>query len=196
MAAQSVGFLQQADLTPGLGRIVWDTSGIVPDSSWTARVLQVLVGYTDRPTQLQLVVYLTTLGSILFLMRVLAPAPRRERRLSPIEGRPGIASSRRLRFRDSIAHRPVRRHRSGARTLESIASRAFLLHEWGVARLAISSVPGGATRGVGHSHDPHASRLPRRTSVTGRPALDHDSRLLRIPSRWVIPALRARSPAG
>jgi high-affinity iron transporter len=81
MAAQSVGFLQQADLTPGLGRIVWDTSAILPDSSWAARVLQVLIGYTDRPTQLQLVAYLMTLGSILGLMKVLAPAPRQERPL-------------------------------------------------------------------------------------------------------------------
>lgn len=81
MAAQSVGFLQQADLTPGLGRIVWDTSAILPDANWVARVLQVLIGYTDRPTQLQLVAYLVTLGSILGLMKVLAPAPRRERPL-------------------------------------------------------------------------------------------------------------------
>lgn len=81
MAAQSVGFLQQADLTPGLGGIVWDTSAILPDTSWVARVLQVLVGYTDRPTQLQLVAYLTTLGSILVLMRLLAPVPHHERPL-------------------------------------------------------------------------------------------------------------------
>jgi high-affinity iron transporter len=81
MAAQSIGFLQQADLTPGLGRIVWDTSAILPDSSWPARVLQVLIGYTDRPTQLQLVAYLITLGSILGLMKLLAPAPRRDRPL-------------------------------------------------------------------------------------------------------------------
>jgi high-affinity iron transporter len=81
MAAQSVGFLQQADLAPGLGRIVWDMSGILPDASWVARVLQVLVGYTDRPTQLQLVAYLGTLGSILGLMRLLAPVPHHERPL-------------------------------------------------------------------------------------------------------------------
>lgn len=76
MAAQSVGFLQQADLTPGLGTVVWDTSGILPDTNWIARILQVLVGYTDRPTQLQLLAYLATLGSILVLMRVLAPPPK------------------------------------------------------------------------------------------------------------------------
>jgi len=81
MAARSVGFLQQADLTPGLARVVWDTSGLLPDTSLAGRILQVLVGYTDRPTQLQLVAYLATLGSILVLMRLLAPAPRRERPL-------------------------------------------------------------------------------------------------------------------
>ncbi len=81
MAAQSVGFLQQADLTPGLGRIVWDTSAILPDSSWVARILQVLVGYTDRPTQLQLVAYLGTLGSILVLTKLLGPTPRKEHQL-------------------------------------------------------------------------------------------------------------------
>lgn len=82
MAARSAGLLQQADIVSGLGRIVWDTSAILPDSSWVARILQVLVGYTDRPTQLQLVTYLTTLGSILVLMKVLAPAPRRARGLA------------------------------------------------------------------------------------------------------------------
>jgi high-affinity iron transporter len=82
MAAHSVGLLQQADLTPGLGRIVWDTSGFLPDTSWVARVLQVLVGYTDRPTELQLAAYLGTLGTILVLMRLLAPAPRQGRPLA------------------------------------------------------------------------------------------------------------------
>lgn len=81
MAAQSIGYLEQADLAPALGGIVWDTSGILPDSSWAARILKVLVGYTDRPTELQLLVYLATLGSILVLMKLLAPAPRRERPL-------------------------------------------------------------------------------------------------------------------
>jgi high-affinity iron transporter len=75
MAAQSAGFLQQADLVSGLGGVVWDSSTILPNSSWIARILQVLIGYTDRPTQLQLIVYLVTLGAILGLMKALAPMP-------------------------------------------------------------------------------------------------------------------------
>lgn len=81
MAAQSVGFLEQADLTPWLGTIVWDTSGILPESSWVGRILHVLIGYSDRPTQLQLVAYIGTLGAILILMKVVAPPPRREQTL-------------------------------------------------------------------------------------------------------------------
>lgn len=81
MAAQSIGFLEQADLTPWLGKIVWDTSAILSESSWVGRILHVLVGYSDRPTQLQLLVYVGTLGSILILMRVLAP-PRQNQRLA------------------------------------------------------------------------------------------------------------------
>lgn len=82
MAAQSVGFLEQADLTPWLGKVVWDTSAILSDKSWLGRVLQVLVGYTDRPTQLQLLAYITTLGVILALMKLLAQPPRRSRPLA------------------------------------------------------------------------------------------------------------------
>lgn len=81
MAAQSVGFLEQADLTPWLGSTIWDTSAILPDGSILGRILHVLVGYADRPTQLQLVVYLATLASILGLMKVFAPPPRQGPRL-------------------------------------------------------------------------------------------------------------------
>lgn len=82
MAAQSVGFLEQADLTPWLGATVWDTSAILPDTSWVGRVLHVLIGYSDRPTELQLVAYIGTLGAILILMKVLAPPQRREQTLA------------------------------------------------------------------------------------------------------------------
>jgi high-affinity iron transporter len=81
MAAQSIGFLEQADLTPGLSKIIWNTSGILPESGWVGRILHVLIGYSDRPTQLQMLAYLGTLGTILILMKVLAPPPRREQTL-------------------------------------------------------------------------------------------------------------------
>jgi high-affinity iron transporter len=76
MAAQAVAFLQQADIVTLLDGVVWDTSHIVSDGSILGKVLHTLIGYTDRPTALQLVVYLTTLASIFTLMRLFGGVPR------------------------------------------------------------------------------------------------------------------------
>jgi high-affinity iron transporter len=65
---------------------IWDTSRFVSDGSIFGRVLHTLFGYTDRPSELQFVVYLATLALILGLMRVFAPAPQGTRpRLAPGE---------------------------------------------------------------------------------------------------------------
>jgi high-affinity iron transporter len=64
MAAQSVAFLEQADIATGLGDAVWNTSSVLADNSIAGRVLHTLLGYTGKPTELQLVVYLVTLGTI------------------------------------------------------------------------------------------------------------------------------------
>jgi len=76
MAAQAVGFLDQADIVTALDRTVWDTSWILADNSWLGRVAHTLLGYTDQPTELQLIVYVAVLAAIFVLMKVFAP-PRR-----------------------------------------------------------------------------------------------------------------------
>jgi high-affinity iron transporter len=68
MAAQAIRFLQAAGVVTALHTRLWDTSWLVPDSSIVGRMLHVLVGYTDKPTGLQLLVYLATLGTIGLLM--------------------------------------------------------------------------------------------------------------------------------
>jgi high-affinity iron transporter len=73
LAAQSVVFLQQGGLVTALDRTVWDTSGILRDSSLIGRVLHTLVGYTDQPSGMQAVVYAMTLLIIFSLTRLLAP---------------------------------------------------------------------------------------------------------------------------
>jgi high-affinity iron transporter len=73
MAAQSVAFLEQADIATALGDAVWNTSSVLADTSIAGRVLHTLVGYTGRPTELQLVVYLATLGILFGVMKLLAP---------------------------------------------------------------------------------------------------------------------------
>jgi high-affinity iron transporter len=85
MAIQAVAFLQQADLVPVLDRVVWNTSAILPDSSLVGRALHTLLGYTDAPTQLQLLVYFAVLAGIFLLMKLVGnrhkataqPAPAR-----------------------------------------------------------------------------------------------------------------------
>ena len=52
-----------------LGQTVWNTSQVIAETSWTGRVLHALVGYTDRPSALQLVVYLGTIAVMIGLMQ-------------------------------------------------------------------------------------------------------------------------------
>jgi high-affinity iron transporter len=76
MAVQAIGFLDQADIVTALDRTVWDTSWLLADDSWAGRVAHTLLGYTDQPTELQLIAYVAVLATIFVLMKVFAP-PRR-----------------------------------------------------------------------------------------------------------------------
>jgi high-affinity iron transporter len=89
MAAQAVAFLAQADIATALATRVWDTSRFVSDDSVAGRVLHTLFGYTDRPSELQVVVYLATLAVIFGLMRAFAPKPPSAR---PNAARPRLAA--------------------------------------------------------------------------------------------------------
>jgi high-affinity iron transporter len=69
LAAQAVAFLQQAGYIEALTSTVWDTSWLLSDGSVVGRLVHTLIGYTDRPTAAQLVVYLLTIAIIVELMR-------------------------------------------------------------------------------------------------------------------------------
>lgn len=69
MASQATVFLQQAGLVTVFSHVVWDTSGVLSDGSLPGKALRTLIGYADRPTGIQLVVYAATLVSIFALMR-------------------------------------------------------------------------------------------------------------------------------
>jgi high-affinity iron transporter len=73
LAAQCVGFLQQAWIVTSLSQTVWDTSAILPDSSLFGRVLHTLIGYTDQPSALQVLVYVATLAAIVVATRLASP---------------------------------------------------------------------------------------------------------------------------
>lgn len=69
MASQAAGYLQQAGTIEILGQTLWNTSWLLKDGSILGKVLHTLIGYDDRPTLLQLVAYVATLGTIVMLTR-------------------------------------------------------------------------------------------------------------------------------
>src|SRR5215467_3209319 len=75
MAAQSVHFLNNAGLVQALDQTVWDTSWLLSENSILGRMLHALIGYTERPTQMQLLVYILTLVAMYLLMRFARYSP-------------------------------------------------------------------------------------------------------------------------
>ncbi len=76
MAAQAVQFLNNAGVIVGFDHTVWDTSWLLSDGSLFGKLLHTLIGYTERPTEMQLVVYIATLFLMFLLMRMARPASR------------------------------------------------------------------------------------------------------------------------
>jgi high-affinity iron transporter len=79
MAAQAVQFLNAAGTVTILERTLWNTSAILPEGAVAGRILHTLIGYTDRPTQLQLLVYLAVLAVTFMLVRYAAASSTKPR---------------------------------------------------------------------------------------------------------------------
>ena len=77
MAAQAMQYLDAAGLIDVLGQRVWDSSRYLPQDGIVGRLLHTLVGYTDRPTELQLLAYVATLLAMAVLTWIAAPRPAR-----------------------------------------------------------------------------------------------------------------------
>lgn len=73
MAAQAVAFLQQVGVINVLTHTVWDTSWLLSEDSLVGKALHALMGYTDRPTGMQVVVYVITAVAITVLAKMFAP---------------------------------------------------------------------------------------------------------------------------
>jgi high-affinity iron transporter len=61
MAGQAAAVLHGADLLPGWGEHLWNTSAILADDSFAGRSLHALAGYSARPSGIQLAAWLATL---------------------------------------------------------------------------------------------------------------------------------------
>ena len=73
MASQCVHFLEQADIVTALSATLWDTSWLLPQDKIAGRILHTLIGYDDKPSIMQALVYLATLAAIFGAMRVFSP---------------------------------------------------------------------------------------------------------------------------
>lgn len=81
MAAQSVAFLEQAEITTALDVTLWNTTSVLSDNSVPGHFFHALFGYTSQPTEFQMLVYLTTLVTIFSLMKLVTPPTGRDHRL-------------------------------------------------------------------------------------------------------------------
>jgi hypothetical protein len=70
MAGQAVAVLHGADLLPGWGEQLWDTSWLLADDTFLGRGLHALVGYSARPSGIQFAAWLGTLLMLATLSRV------------------------------------------------------------------------------------------------------------------------------
>jgi high-affinity iron transporter len=75
MAAQAVAFLERANWLTSLDTVVWDSAWLLPETSIAGRTMHTLTGYTDQPTEMQLVVYAAVLLVTFMLMRLTGSRP-------------------------------------------------------------------------------------------------------------------------
>ena len=70
MAAQAAAFLEKANWLTAMDNVVWDSAWLLSDASILGKALHTLIGYTDQPTAMQLVVYVAILAVTFVLMRL------------------------------------------------------------------------------------------------------------------------------
>ncbi|HVY17008.1 MAG TPA: FTR1 family protein [Rhodopila sp.] len=76
MAGQAAATLHSADLLPGWGEQLWDTSAVLTNDGYLGRSLHALVGYEAQPSGIQLAAWAGTLALLFVLSRV-ASRPQR-----------------------------------------------------------------------------------------------------------------------
>jgi len=72
LASSAAGFLIQANLLPGWGSQLWDTSWLLTNSSIVGQAVHVLTGYEARPAGMQLVFWIVTFAALVAGMRLMA----------------------------------------------------------------------------------------------------------------------------
>lgn len=69
MSAQIAGYLNAADMLPTLGN-TWDSGWLLSQNSVLGKILSAMLGYSERPTIMQLIFYAATLIIIFSLIKL------------------------------------------------------------------------------------------------------------------------------
>jgi high-affinity iron transporter len=85
MAGQAAAVLNGVDLLPSWGEHLWDSSSVLADDSLVGRSLHALIGYSARPSGIQLAAYLTTLLVLVVASRAIS-APRKDKIAAAVVG--------------------------------------------------------------------------------------------------------------
>ena len=78
MAGQAAAVLHTADILPGWGEPLWNTSFILEDKSILGKALHALIGYSARPSGIQVAAWAGTLAVLMVLSRMIG-SPQRAR---------------------------------------------------------------------------------------------------------------------
>jgi hypothetical protein len=77
MAGQAAAVLHGADMLPGWGEQLWNTSWLLDDNTLAGRTLHALIGYSSRPSGIQVAAWVGTLVILCVLTRTAGrPAAR------------------------------------------------------------------------------------------------------------------------
>ncbi len=72
MVAQAFGYLAAAGKVPEIIPTLWDTSRIVSEGSFLGKVMHVMAGYSERPSGIQVLVFLLTIFGLAMALKLSA----------------------------------------------------------------------------------------------------------------------------
>lgn len=86
MASQCAAFLQSAGKVTWLVNTAWDSSWLLSQGSIAGRMLHTMIGYTERPSGFQVLVYVSTLVIVVALTRIFSSRSEAAARPAPAIG--------------------------------------------------------------------------------------------------------------
>ena len=127
MAGQAAAVLHAADLLPGWGEQLWDSSALLSDDSLAGRALHTLIGYSARPSGIQLAAWGATLALLAIFSRLAASSARVARPAAAV----GVIAALLLAAPPARADEPLlvtlREHRFEPARIEVPAGQKFRL---------------------------------------------------------------------